>query len=282
MNAPSMDVDEPESPETPNDEYFYGMWSHTHEEICDFVRRVPEVLRDAQVEPRIATAARLIWGSVPPPPENPEEIEKEERREAVRLKMLDEQSLHLRPRHGQVTQDLDWDSITDALMYISPATTHSASSLSRSTSATSPSDSPSIPSLPPNSTLGNAKLGKDMLFTPPSSEGSGSPINANASAFPMLDACAPIEAMYEPLVDVSTMGTDPVDGLFEAYAMDAACNSAFIWPPVSSQSVDPNAMSMQIMKARSVDRCSFGEPVAKDETVANVYGHFGRSPYLSS
>ncbi|KAL5514482.1 hypothetical protein ACEPAG_2570 [Sanghuangporus baumii] len=48
-----------------DDEPSYEMWKHVHREITNLVRRVPAVLRDAAIDPRRATAARLIWGFIP-------------------------------------------------------------------------------------------------------------------------------------------------------------------------------------------------------------------------
>lgn len=284
MNAPTMDVDETEGSQIHSDDTFYDMWSHVHEEICDFVRRVPEVLRDAQVDPRIATAARLIWGEVPPPPINMEEVEMDEAQEAAKLQFFDEQSYQMRPKRVQVTNDLDWDAITDALMFVSPATTASSFSLSRTTSTTSASISPSLPSMPHSFTIGNT--GKDILLTPPSSsEGDVSP--TNTTAFPILDACAPIENLYEPLdasFDIASADLTAMQNVFESYALDPMSRSKEYKWPSSRHGTDPAMLrpSMDIAKAKHIDRCSFGAVVAEDETVAAVYEHFGRSPYISS
>lgn len=111
MNAPSMEIDEENgSPVSSSTEEitFVDMWAHTHEEICDFVRRIPEVLRDAQFEPRIATAARLIWGRIPPStPPLPAEQQREEETQKANLKRWDQASLETRPKRVGIKNELD-------------------------------------------------------------------------------------------------------------------------------------------------------------------------------
>ncbi|KAL5476664.1 hypothetical protein ACEPAI_2850 [Sanghuangporus weigelae] len=85
-----------------DDEPSYEMWKHVHTEITDLVRRVPGVLRDAAIDPRRATAARLIWGFIPVPEEpKPDD-----------MTIVEEPEIE-----SGLPSDLDWNAFADALMF---------------------------------------------------------------------------------------------------------------------------------------------------------------------
>ncbi|KAL5514162.1 hypothetical protein ACEPAG_2250 [Sanghuangporus baumii] len=85
-----------------DDEPSYEMWKHVHREITNLVRRVPAVLRDAAIDPRRATAARLIWGFIPVPEEpKPDD-----------MTIVEEPEIE-----SGLPSDLDWNAFADALMF---------------------------------------------------------------------------------------------------------------------------------------------------------------------
>ena len=85
-----------------DDEPTYELWKHVHKDITSLVRRLPEVLRDAAIDPRRATAARLIWGFIPVPEEpKPNDM-------AIVEEPLFDSGL---------PSDLDWNAFADALMF---------------------------------------------------------------------------------------------------------------------------------------------------------------------
>lgn len=126
------------------------------------------------------------------------------------------------------------------------------------------------------------------MLTPPSSEGNGSPVNVvGTSAFPMLDACAPIDALYEP-PEVTDVGFSAFDGLLESMVSDGgkwtSVPTTMALDPASAVA-HPNSVASNGVHVKertgTMYGCGYGGKVGKDETVGEVYQQFGFSPYVS-
>ncbi|KAI5120441.1 hypothetical protein M0805_009903 [Coniferiporia weirii] len=149
---------------------FYEMWQYVHQDLSDIVRRMPSVLKDALVDPRLATASLLLWGFIPSTPMPPGPTE------STTL-VGNNASMHI-DVDPIFPSDLDWNTLTDALMDSTPSACQELST-------------------------------PDSITTTPNSDGSEPEAH---TFFPLLDTCSAFGR-----VDVDTLGADTTEAASGSY-----------------------------------------------------------------
>lgn len=99
--------------DAPEDPSVYDMWLHVHRDITDVVRRMPEGLKEAKIDPRRAIASVLLWDFIPldePGLKETSEAGRYQPTTSQRFRSDASYSSHHSARNG-----VDWSKVVNAL-----------------------------------------------------------------------------------------------------------------------------------------------------------------------